>query len=203
VRLIASAAISALLLLAVPAISFAGTPQQVTHHEATILHRGPLIAGPNMSVVITAKYSNSWPTQIVTDCAGALATSGRYPDYAIERYGRKNIGTTTCQNPFGPFRFLPLAGPATRSYYRHLKHKAMLYACRSLQHTGVRHQKGTNRARFRCTHLRAVDSTSGRTVLMFRTHHSKDVKSVVLASDGRMLISYRNRFSRTYYGRVM
>jgi hypothetical protein len=199
-RRTASVVLSAVVLLALPGVASAGTPQQVTYNTAKILHRAPFIHGPNMTVVITDRYSTGDPTQIGLDCAGDAF--GRVPTYRIERYGRKNIELFTCQNLTNkPSLSLAIPGPVTKTLYHNLKRRAMRYACRSLQRTGRRHKKGRNRAVFSCAHLRGVDSTSGRTVLRFHINSRSDVRKVVLTSDARMIISRGDGFRKTFHNR--
>jgi hypothetical protein len=190
------------MLLIVPGVATAGTPQQVTYNTAKILHRAPFIHGPNMTVVITENYSIGNPTQINLDCVGDAL--GRVPAYRIERYGRENLEFFTCQNLTNqPSLSLPIPGPATRMLYRNLKRQAMHYACRSLQRTATRHKRGHNRAFVPCNFLRGVDSTAGRTVLTYHIRRRSDVRKVVLLSDGRMFIRRGDGFSKTYHNRVL
>jgi hypothetical protein len=181
------------LLAAIGASSAVSASRPVRNNSKIAYAIGKVMAGgnfkhgPNMSVYVSPKNRKKNPTQLLTDCAGALAFGRPMPDLAVFRFEPRQVKFMPCRpNKAGGYRpdmdarnqiidgRIKLLNPALQRYYAGKKAEALRVACRLVSAS--------------CRYLLAVEAGSGGSYLEYSCLGSRSrhrTHFLVLAGNSR------------------
>jgi hypothetical protein len=189
------------LLAAVGAASAVSASRPVRNNSKIAYAIGKVMAGgsfkhgPNMSVYVSLRNRKKHPTQLLTDCSGALASKRPVPDLAVFRFESRQVKFMPCRpNKAGGYKpdldsrnqiidgRIKLLNPALQLYYAGKKAEALQVACRLLSAS--------------CRHLLTVEAGSGGSYLVYNclgSHSRHRTHFLVLAGkNGTHRISCRS-----------
>jgi hypothetical protein len=160
------------LLAAVSAASAVSASRPVRNNNKIAYAIGKVMAGgsfkhgQNMSVYVSPRNRKKNPSQLLTDCAGALASGRPVPDLAVFRFEPRQVKFMPCRpNKAGGYKSdldarnqiidgrIKLLSPALQLYYAGKKAEALQVACRLLSAS--------------CRYLLAVEAGPGGSFLEY------------------------------------
>ena len=164
-RYVSSVVIAVFVVLAYAASAFAGPPSEITDHAATVMRGNKFVHGPNMTYTASRRRTANTSPTISADCSGN-------PAFAVEKYGRKMMKLSTCNNP-GAFLELRYPAGARMDYWRRTI-RSIKTGCGGVKRA-MRHglSKQYMPRGVRCSRVHAFSGSGGGASASWRCGHSR------------------------------